>query len=346
MSALRKLGIETSVLFSQFYGDGARAFANVTGVTVGLGDEDVVAKLLGNRFDAISVIDYPDFFDTLDRYAAETPVLFETHCAVPRALGGFYRHVDHSRVRAVVVPSHHNERLIRERLNPACDVLVIPNPVDTQVFRPGDVVSQKCLPPALFGGDKLILWVGRLEDEKNPYELIDIAEKLLERKTDTRFVVVGDLPGSYDERREHLLDRMTDRTRKSFTFIRTVPYERMPDLYRLVSRTGGALISTSLYEALPMIFVEAMACGCPILSTDVGGVRDVILDEATGRLYVPGEIEQAANILSQLLDPANRKTVERMRRSAHRRALRYHSLSAIAKEYNRQLDRLLIASQR
>jgi D-inositol-3-phosphate glycosyltransferase len=213
----------------------------------------------------------------------------------------------------------------------------VPNAVNDGVFRPGKLSSQ---PPALdlAPGEKLVLWVGRLEDEKNPGELIDIAEQLLERMIGIRFLIVGDLPGSYEERRIYLLEKMRLSTQRAFTFIRTVPYDRMPDLYRLVRQTGGVLICTSLHESLPMIFLEAMACGCPILSTDVGGVRDIILDGSTGRLYPAGDLGGAVKILQGLLSAESAKSVERMTWRARRQIERHYSLRVVARRYKQLLD--------
>jgi glycosyltransferase involved in cell wall biosynthesis len=338
VAALRGFGIEASVLFSEFYGDGARPLAAQPGVTVGL-DEAAVAELLRTGFDAISVIDYPDFMALLGRQAIETPILFETHCAVPSALDRFYRYLGDPRVRAIVVPSHHNRRLIRERVNPACAIVVVPNAVDGRVFRPGKV-KQQALSLNMLDGEKLVLFVGRLEDGKNPGEFIRIAEKVLEQKAGIRFLLVGDFPGSYETQKQQLVDAITASARHAFSFIRTVAHDKMPDLYRLAARTGGVLVSTSRHESLPMIFLEAMACGCPVLSTDVGGVRDVVVDGTTGRLYTPGDVDRAAVILGELLGSGNRKGIERMTRRARRQIVKHHSLRVVATRYRDLLDGL------
>jgi glycosyltransferase involved in cell wall biosynthesis len=340
IAALRRFGIEASVLFSKFYGDGARAFASHHGVTVGLDDDGAVSLVLGGKFDAISIIDYPDFFDLLDRHGVQIPILFETHCAVPHALDRFYRPLNNPKVRAIIVPSRHNRQLIGERVNPRCEILIVPNTVDVRAFRPG-IRSPKKIREIL-DREKVVLWIGRLEDEKNPRELIDVAERLLRRMRGVRFVVVGDLPDEYEERKKRLLDSMTASTRKAFTFIKAVPYDEMPDLYREVRQTRGVLLSTSLYESLPMTFVEAMACGCPVLSSDVGGVRDIITDGVTGRLYDTGNIDEAVRVLHELLTPANYWTVERLTRNARRRVVRNRASTVAAREYMRLLDRIAV----
>jgi glycosyltransferase involved in cell wall biosynthesis len=90
-----------------------------------------------------------------------------------------------------------------------------------------------------------------------------------------------------------------------------------------------------------MIFLEAMACGCPVLSTDVGGVRDVVIDGTTGRLYTPGDVDRAAVILGELLGSGNRKGIERMTRRARHQIVKHHSLRVVATRYRDLLDGLL-----
>ena len=71
------------------------------------------------------------------------------------------------------------------------------------------------------------------------------------------------------------------------------------------------------------------------------GVRDVIADGATGRLYPSGDVDKAVMILRELLGPDNRRSVERMIRRARRQIVRHHSLRVAATRYRDLLDELL-----
>lgn len=57
----------------------------------------------------------------------------------------------------------------------------------------------------------------------------------------------------------------------------------------------------SLWEGLPMIILEAMASGCPVIATDVGGVREAIVDNETGILVEPGNKKALYEAIEKLV---------------------------------------------
>src|SRR2546427_5658598 len=89
-------------------------------------------------------------------------------------------------------------------------------------------------------------------------------------------------------------------------FLGRVPYEAMPTLYRQVD----AVVLPSFTESCPMVALEAMACGTPIIAADVGGVSEVVRDGETGWLFPSGSVDGlASNIDAVLSDPAGAKRV-------------------------------------
>jgi glycosyltransferase involved in cell wall biosynthesis len=66
----------------------------------------------------------------------------------------------------------------------------------------------------------------------------------------------------------------------------------------------------SLWEALPVAPIEALACGVPVVATPVGGVPEIVDHGATGLLVEPGRPEALADALEALLrDPDRRRTM-------------------------------------
>ena len=66
---------------------------------------------------------------------------------------------------------------------------------------------------------------------------------------------------------------------------------------------------TSANEGTPVALIEAMAAGVPGVATDVGGVRDVILDDSTGIVVPPGDAEAFASAVEALLADADRRAM-------------------------------------
>jgi glycosyltransferase involved in cell wall biosynthesis len=65
-------------------------------------------------------------------------------------------------------------------------------------------------------------------------------------------------------------------------------------------RAAGAVCLTSEAEALPMSVLEAMALGRPVVATNVGGTREAVLDDETGFLVEPGDVEGVTSALVAL----------------------------------------------
>ncbi len=107
---------------------------------------------------------------------------------------------------------------------------------------------------------------------------------------------------------------------------------RRMDLFVLPSLFG---------EGLPMVVLEAMAAGVPVVATRVEGVPEVIRDSLDGRLAVPGDATDLARVIQEFI--AGKANWSWLRRNAHRRqAERFSARSmarGVAEIYQQVLDR-------
>lgn len=142
-------------------------------------------------------------------------------------------------------------------------VRIIPNYVDIGLFAPTPCEDRR---------PNRVLYVGRLEEEKNPRALLDAVEGL-----DVELVMVGQ--GSLGE----TLVREAAERRLSVTFLGNVPNRELPRLYN----SSAAFVMPSFIEGHPKALLEAMACGRPVIGTNVPGIRELITDRVTGRLCEP-----------------------------------------------------------
>jgi hypothetical protein len=79
-----------------------------------------------------------------------------------------------------------------------------------------------------------------------------------------------------------------------------VPFDAMPDLYREVAASGGCILSTSVREGLPLTLLEAQACGCTVVASDVPGNNECVSAQHGGTLY-PADLEGSA-VAALILD--------------------------------------------
>ncbi|MGI8805495.1 MAG: glycosyltransferase [Thermoleophilaceae bacterium] len=154
--------------------------------------------------------------------------------------------------------------------------------------------------------------VAVLRPQKDPLGMVRAAALLARRAPDAaRVAIVGN--GWLEPQVRAAIER--EGVGES---VRWFPFE--PPAARYLAALD-VFVLPSLWEALPVAPIEALACGVPVVATRVGGVPEVVDHGGTGLLVEPGRPEALADALETLLgDPARRRAMaERGRRVAAER---------------------------
>lgn len=191
-----------------------------------------------------------------------------------------------------------------------------PNGVDTDAFRPRprpvDGLRAALGIPA---SAKVAGFLGRLSPEKGPEVFLRAAMLAHARLPDTHFVFVGDGP-------------LAPALRETIHAFRLQECVHLAGLQRDVAGVLNdidVLVSSSHSEAMPLAVMEAMASGLPVIATRVGGVPDMIDQGESGWLVAPGDFDDIAQRLQQVL--ATPAELARMSAAARRRAVEKMALS-------------------
>jgi glycosyltransferase involved in cell wall biosynthesis len=146
------------------------------------------------------------------------------------------------------------------------DVWVIGNGFDPQFFRPGsnELSDRRCDPLR-------VIVVSRLSAEKDPLTAADGIAAFANDGGRITVTFVGDGP------LRSTIERRLRSCPAEVEFIRShVAHDKLADLYR----AADVLVLTSPREGSNQVVLEAMACGTPVVATDVPGIRDVVGDAA------------------------------------------------------------------
>lgn len=138
--------------------------------------------------------------------------------------------------------------------------------------------------------------IARLFHLKGHCYVIDAAEQVCRNHPNVKFLFVGD--GVLKKEFEDEISRR--RLQEHFVFAGLVPPEQVPGLVGAMD----ALIHTSLREGLARALPQALIAGKPVISYDIDGAREVVLNGITGFLIPPKEIDSLAKAITTLADSA------------------------------------------
>ncbi len=145
------------------------------------------------------------------------------------------------------------------------------------------------------GPDELvILQVGRLDRLKDHATAIRTIGRVAAERNDATLVLVGE--GSEREKIEAEIDAQDVRPHVRLLGLRC-------DVARLL-QVSDMFLLTSISEGIPVTLIEAMAARLPVVSTDVGGVAEMVVDGQTGLLAPAGDDEALAQAMLRLADKA------------------------------------------
>jgi glycosyltransferase involved in cell wall biosynthesis len=172
------------------------------------------------------------------------------------------------------------------------DTTVLHNPIHVEEVKREAAAS---VDHEWFGSTEVspIVSVGRLEPQKSLTTLLSAFARVHDARPETRLVVVG--KGS--ER-----DRLIDRTER-LGLSDVVDFPGFVDNPYAYMKGASVFALSSEFEGLPTVLIEALACGCTIVSTDCPhGPREILDDGTYGRLTPVGDSDALADGILQALD--------------------------------------------
>lgn len=172
--------------------------------------------------------------------------------------------------RVTAVSSHLRQELLGLGVEDA-RLRVLPMGVDTSRFAPER--ASRALRQALTQNGPLLLFVGRLVEKKGARYAIEAMPQIVRAYPAARLAVVGDGP------ERGALEQLSHRlgVADSVTFIGAIPNDDLPVYYASADVFVGPSVveASGDTEAFGVVFAEAMASGCSVIATNVGGISDV-----------------------------------------------------------------------
>lgn len=256
----------------------------------------LIRLLRRRQIDAVITVGAGDkmFWGRLAAHLAGVPVIASALHSTgwPDGVGKLNRYLTPITDAFIAVADSHGEFLKDFERFPSGKVHVIRNGVDCQRFVPNPDSRQSIRRELGLKSDTpLVGIVAALRPEKNHTMLLEVAEKIRQRIPETQWLIVGDGPERAGLETLAASLGISDHVR----FLGT-----RGDTERVLAALDLFVLS-SLNEASPVSILEALACGVPVVATDVGSVKESIVEGQTGRLVPSGDVAAMAEAVESLL---------------------------------------------
>lgn len=209
--------------------------------------------------------------------------------------------------RIIAVSSAVREDISKYGLNKD-KIVVIHNGVDTKVFKPTKPVFKEQYEDS----DNLLIFVGRIIEQKGLDHLIDAMPHILKEYPSTKLLIVG---------KGKIKPRLIKKVKKiglndKIIFPGFIDEELMPNLYS----SADVFVLPSLWEVLPIALLEALSCGAPLLASDAGGNPEIVENGRNGFIFEKKNNEELIEKLRIMLDDHSLR--KNMRRESREMALK------------------------
>lgn len=138
----------------------------------------------------------------------------------------------------------------------------------------------------------LLVWIGRLATEKRPVAFVDILARIA-AGSPVRGIIVGDGPERPAVEAAIARHGLGSRIR--------LTGQLQPAALAEVYAAANALVLTSEVEGMPLVVLEALACGLPVAATDVGDIADLLAGKPYGLLVAPDRVQDLAGAIAAAL---------------------------------------------
>jgi len=222
------------------------------------------------------------------------------------------------------------------------NITIIPCGVNIQEFYPIDrLLSRMVL--NLSPKERIILQLGRMVPRKGVETVIEAVAMLNQKhRTPARLLIVGGESDDPDPEKTPEIGRLTKLAhdlgiKRKVTFVG----RKGRDTLKYYYSAADVFVSTPWYEPFGMTPLESMACGTPVIGSNVGGIKYSVVDGKTGYLVTPKMARELSDKLHELF--SNRKLANYFRQNAVHRVNTNFTWSKIANSVSNLYEEVISA---
>ena len=215
---------------------------------------------------------------------------------------------------------------------PEDNIAIVPCGVNLKAFHPIErsVAREKT---GIHNGDKVILYAGRIEALKGIDRLLNAFAALPCREVAKLIIIGGNLDADPELKKlRSLANRLG--INNAVSFLGTVKHDLMPYFYN----AADVSVVPSHYESFGLVALEALACGTPVVATNVGNLRKIIQPGLAGYVIPEHTAEGLADRICDVLERPQRNLAQS---GLIRASVEEYSWSRIAAQIDAQFQKVL-----
>ncbi|HEY9007359.1 MAG TPA: glycosyltransferase [Ohtaekwangia sp.] len=221
-------------------------------------------------------------------------------------------------------------------------ISVVPCGFNPQEFYPIDQLLARMV-LSLDASEYIILQLGRMVPRKGVDNVVRALAKVRSNNLPVRLLIVGGETETVDPATDKEIGRLHAIAREAgVEAYVTFAGRKNRDVLKYYYAAADVFITTPWYEPFGITPLESMACGTPVVGSEVGGIKYTVKHGETGFLVPPNDPDALALRISQIL--TNATLAESMRRNAIKRVNATFTWAHVADAMNAIYDRLLLTS--
>jgi len=213
-----------------------------------------------------------------------------------------------SKSDAILVPSNHMAKIYKKSLEQA-NVRVVHNGLDTAFYKPMNSMSQI--------KKKRILYAGARTHTKGYQHFVKLASEITKLRNDVEFIAFG-YGGS-----------------SSYNCVRDLGYLSKSDVRQVYSDSYILVFPALWDEPFGLIPLESMACGCPVIAYESGGLSETVVNGINGHLVPTGDFSELLKVTLDSIE--NESENKRMRTNSREHVVNNFSMKQMLDNYEKLL---------
>lgn len=180
----------------------------------------------------------------------------------------------------------------------------------SEIFKREDANDLKVL---LNPNGPIVLTICRISPEKGLNYLIEASRTITEKFPKAKIIILGSFGAYASSREKKYLEELTGLISKynlqqSITILETSPHSEIPKYLSV----ADVFVLPSLSEGFPLVVLEALSVGVPVVATSVGGIPDVLINEINSLVVKPKDVEGLVDAVTKALsdDKLRKRIIE------------------------------------